>query len=319
MGDSIRVRDGGADDLPMLEAMLFEAFFWRPERERPALDDHRSDVEFQKWVRGFGGRAGDRAVIAERIDDDGATPVGAASHRLFTDAEHSYGYIDAATPEIVIGVARHARGEGVGRALMQALIERARGDGRDALSLSVEPDNFARRLYEQLGFERVNTVGGAWTMKLSLYSLFAIVFAALASRAALLATVAVVALASTGCGGPFFIIPGGELRGEVATEPVTDWSFVDDAFIDLEVRPSDPYSVELNYTVKDGALYIDPADGRKWFDYLREEPNVRVRLGGKVYPVTAVLVAEPGKHGELEGFDPDRFVYRLDSRPAGSP
>ena len=30
-----------------------------------------------------------------------------------------------------------------------------------------------------------------------------------------------------------------------------------------------------------------------------------------VYPVTAVLVGEPG---ELPDFDPERFVYRLDSR-----
>jgi hypothetical protein len=39
---------------------------------------------------------------------------------------------------------------------------------------------------------------------------------------------------------------------------------VDDAFIDLETRPEDPYSVELNYIVKDGKLYIDPAEGREW-------------------------------------------------------
>jgi hypothetical protein len=32
-----------------------------------------------------------------------------------------------------------------------------------------------------------------------------------------------------------------------------------------------------------------------------------------VYPLQAVLVGRPG---ELEGFDADRFVYRLDPRPA---
>ena len=41
------------------------------------------------------------------------------------------------------------------------------------------------------------------------------------------------------------------------------------------------------------------------FDYLREDPRVRVRFGGKVYPCTAVLA---GKPGELEGFPEDRFV-----------
>jgi hypothetical protein len=114
------------------------------------------------------------------------------------------------------------------------------------------------------------------------------------------------------CGGPFLVFPGGALRGEVVTEPVTDWSFVDDSFIDLETRPSDPYSVELNYFVRDGQLYIDPAEGRRWLEYIREDPRVRVRFGGRVYPAEAVLA---GKPGELEGFDPDRFVYRIESRP----
>ncbi len=118
-------------------------------------------------------------------------------------------------------------------------------------------------------------------------------------------------LMAAGCGGPFLVFPGGELRGEVVTEPVEDWSFVTDRFVDLETRPQDPYSVELNYFVRDGKLYIDPAEGRRWLDYLRADPRVRVRFSGKIYPLKAVLVGQPG---EIEGFDPDRFVYRLDSR-----
>lgn len=116
----------------------------------------------------------------------------------------------------------------------------------------------------------------------------------------------------TACGGPFLIIPGGALSGEVVEEPIEDWSFADDAFIDVEFRPEDPYSVELNYIVRDGKLYIDPAEGRTWFEYLKADPQLRVRFDDKVYPVTAVLVGQPG---ELEGFDADRYVYRLDSRP----
>ncbi len=114
-----------------------------------------------------------------------------------------------------------------------------------------------------------------------------------------------------GCGGPFLVIPGGELSGEVVSEPVTDWSFADDTFVDLETRPDDPYSVELNYFVRDGQLFIDPAEGRTWFDHIRADPRVRVRFGNKIYPLEAVLV---GKPGEIEGFDADRFIYRLDPR-----
>ena len=120
------------------------------------------------------------------------------------------------------------------------------------------------------------------------------------------------ALVCVACGGPVLIFPGGELRGEVVAEPVRDWSFVDAMFVDLEVRPEKPYSVELNYVVRDGQLYIDPAEGRRWLDYLRADDRVRVRFGDEIYPLRAVLVGRPG---ELEGFDPDRFIYRLDPRP----
>ncbi len=119
----------------------------------------------------------------------------------------------------------------------------------------------------------------------------------------------VLVLLATGCGGPFLVFPGGELRGETVAEPVDDWSFVDSWFVDLETRPGDPYSVELNYIVKDGRLYIDPAEGRAWLEHIREDPRVRVRFGGKIYPLKAVLV---GKPGELDGFPEDRFIYRLD-------
>ena len=123
--------------------------------------------------------------------------------------------------------------------------------------------------------------------------------------------VALGAVVTVACGGPFLVFPGGALRGELVAEPISDWSFVEDRFIDLETRPDDPYSVELNYFVREGKLYIDPAEGRRWLDYIREDPRVRVRFGDKVYPLTAVLVGSPG---ELPDFPPDRFVYQLDSR-----
>ena len=121
-----------------------------------------------------------------------------------------------------------------------------------------------------------------------------------------------IALLALACGGgPMLIIPGGALAGEVVAEPVSDWSFATDRFVDFETRLDDPYSVEFNYFLREGKLYIDPAEGRTWFDYLRADPRARVRFGNNIYPVTAVLV---GKPGELPGFDADRFVYRLDSR-----
>lgn len=60
------------------------------------------------------------------------------------------------------------RGTGVGTALLKALIDRARHEDLCALSLSVEVDNPALRLYERLGFARVSCVDDAWTMRLAI-------------------------------------------------------------------------------------------------------------------------------------------------------
>jgi len=100
----------------------------------------------------------------------------------------------------------------------------------------------------------------------------------------------------------------------VVTEAVVDWSFVTDPVLDLETRPDEPYSVTLRARLLAGQLYLDPAEGRLWLDHLRADPDVRIRIAGRVYPARAVLVGEPG---ELAGFDPTRFVYRLD--PVASP
>jgi len=115
------------------------------------------------------------------------------------------------------------------------------------------------------------------------------------------------------CGGPLLAIPGGKLAGPVVTDSVVDWSFVADPVLDLETRPEAPYSVTLRARLIEGQLYLDPAEGRRWLDHLRANPEVRIRIAGRVYPAQAVLVGAPG---ELAGFDPTRFVYRLDPVPS---
>ena len=67
-------------------------------------------------------------------------------------------------PELAIAVRAEARRLGVGEALLLALLAHAGAQGVEEISLSVELDNPALRLYERLGFRRVGRVGGAWTL-----------------------------------------------------------------------------------------------------------------------------------------------------------
>ena len=139
--------------------MLFEAAYWRPEIERPSLDEGLADPELAKLLTHWG-RDGDTAVIA---DDDGA-PIGAAWYRFWTDDDHSYGYVETTVPELAIGVVADRRGEGIGAALIQELLKRARAQNITQISLSVEKDNSALHLYERCGFKSVGELGNAWTM-----------------------------------------------------------------------------------------------------------------------------------------------------------
>ena len=86
---------------------------------------------------------------------------------------------------------------------------------------------------------------------------------------------------------PFGTIPGKRLRGEEVTEAIDDWSFANQyRRVNVEVRPSDPYSVNAGYFVDDGNLYISSSKSR-WAQFLVQDPNMRIRVGDKLYRVRA--------------------------------
>jgi GNAT superfamily N-acetyltransferase len=145
--------------------MLYEAVCWRPDVQRPPFDEVLSDPAIAKYVEGWG-RKGDAAVIA--TDTEEGHRVGAAWYRLMPEEDPGYGFVNPRTPELAVGVSPDRRGEGVGRALLRALLDTARKEGFGALSLAVEKGNPALRLYERCGFEKLFLVDGSWTMRLVL-------------------------------------------------------------------------------------------------------------------------------------------------------
>ncbi|WP_026819627.1 GNAT family N-acetyltransferase [Arthrobacter castelli] len=163
---TLKVRAAEAADLDFLAAMLAEAAFWRPSEPRESVDEVLRRPELAHYVAGWP-RPGDRGLIAEYETD---VPVGAAWLRFFPEADPGYGFVDAAVPELSMGVVPSARGQGVGRRLLKGLIDASRSAGLPGISLSVETDNYARRLYEQAGFRPVGLEeGGAVTMQLSFW------------------------------------------------------------------------------------------------------------------------------------------------------
>lgn len=141
------IRDLANGETAFLQEMLYVALAWRPGVELPPKEwvlEHAQVVVFHRdW-----GRAGDTALVAE---EDGR-PVGAAWYRFFTEAEHGEGYVDDETPELAIAVVDDFRGRGIGRRLMDEIHARARADGLTRISLSVDAENPAKRLYAALGY-----------------------------------------------------------------------------------------------------------------------------------------------------------------------
>jgi ribosomal protein S18 acetylase RimI-like enzyme len=149
------IRPAGAQDLPFLRDMLRHAYYARWGSE--------ADVPLERYVAGWG-RRGDDALVA--IDE--FQPVGAAWFRLFEADEPGYGFVDESTPELTIAIVPSRRGKGLGEQLLVSLLDRARDEGYARISLSVEADNPAIRLYEQHGFTRVGDRAGALVMSAEL-------------------------------------------------------------------------------------------------------------------------------------------------------
>jgi ribosomal protein S18 acetylase RimI-like enzyme len=168
----VYLRTALPDDAEFLADVLVEAVNWPKDRALPRqqiLDDPRNAHYVAGWKRdtdfgvvAVGGPAPDQRPAT---DDDPGSPMGAVWLRYLPDDDPGYGFIDADTPEMTMGLYRPWRGRGIGRALLRRLLTDAVGRGITRISLSVEPGNRAQRLYESEGFVVVGTDdGGSFTM-----------------------------------------------------------------------------------------------------------------------------------------------------------
>lgn len=100
--------------------------------------------------------------------------------------------------------------------------------------------------------------------------------------------------------------PGLWLSGEVVTAPVTDWSFTndhDEIFVETQTWYRVPHSVTTTVVTSGGTLYAPSLyyDGgefpteRYWNRNIARDPNVRLKIGDKIYERRAALVTDPAE------------------------
>lgn len=137
--------------------MLYLAIYV-PEGEPRPHPNIIYQPELSRYVAGWG-KLNDRGFAAA----DGNQIIGAAWYRLLTGENRGYGYVNNTTPELSIALQPAYRGQGIGTELLTHLLDDAAAY-YPALSLSVSPDNPARRLYERLGFVTIGKEGDSLIM-----------------------------------------------------------------------------------------------------------------------------------------------------------
>jgi GNAT superfamily N-acetyltransferase len=142
-----RIRRAVRADASFLVEMVCEAANWHPERTRPKAD-LLADATVMRAAKGWKRPSDDGVVAVEATEE----PIGACWFRVLSRADAGDGFVAAGVPELTLGVRPIHRAQGVGRALLEAACDLARAAGHQRISLRVERENFAERLYRSEGF-----------------------------------------------------------------------------------------------------------------------------------------------------------------------
>lgn len=140
---NLRMMEIDASNAALLSNFLYEAIFV-PSGMQPPSRDILADPQLQVYVQDFGKQTGDFGLFAEV---EGVI-AGAVWARIMED----YGHIDNETPSLAIALYKEYRGKGIGTALLQAMLKLLQEHGYEQVSLAVQKENYAVKLYTACGF-----------------------------------------------------------------------------------------------------------------------------------------------------------------------
>lgn len=142
----------------ILERFLYEAIFQRKDVEALPYDVIYEPTLFI-YIKEFG-KAHDNCLVAEHKGEI----IGAVWTRILSEEPKGFGNIDDSTPEFAISILPELRGNGVGKKLMEEMIKLLKVKEYNKTSLAVQKDNYALKLYKDVGFEVIKEIEEEYIM-----------------------------------------------------------------------------------------------------------------------------------------------------------
>ena len=131
----------------ILEDFLYEAIFIPKNVPAPPREIIYKP-ELQVYVSDFGKSKGDMGLVAEADNKI----IGAVWVRIMND----YGHIDNETPSFAISLCKDYRSCGIGTALIKEMLDMLNQAGYKQASLAVQKENYAVKMYKNVGFEIID-------------------------------------------------------------------------------------------------------------------------------------------------------------------
>ena len=153
------IREMRKEEHCLLSNFLYEAIYI-PDGIDPPPKSIINSPELQEYIFEFGKRKHDKALVAETQ----GKIVGAIWVRIMND----YGHIDNDTPSLAMSVSKECRGLGIGSSLLKQLLSALKSAGYSKISLSVQKNNYAVKMYKQLGFTVVDENSEEYIMVVNL-------------------------------------------------------------------------------------------------------------------------------------------------------
>lgn len=153
--DDILIREIRENEYKILNEFLYLAIFI-PKGEKKPDKAIINNPDLQVYVKDFGKNKDDFCLVSEV----NKTVVGACWIRIMND----YGHIDNDTPSLAISLLEEYRSKGIGTMLLKEMINRLKMKNYEKISLSVQKNNYAFKMYLKCGFEIIKETNEEYIM-----------------------------------------------------------------------------------------------------------------------------------------------------------